>query len=327
MHRFQAMNSSFHTAGLSIAHEQEAESWFAFVERHLSRFQPDSELSQLNAQAGYPFYASALMYQATREALHFYEQTDGIFNPFMGQILCQLGYDHSMDWDSTSRCSETAKQRQEAGLTMNSSAYQMIGQKLYTLDPILQTIHLHTDVQLDLGGIAKGWSAAQLATMLQEQGEGSGMIDAGGDLVVWGSEQRDYVIEIADPWDDTKTVATVELIQDAGIATSSTLRRSWQGSDQHQYHHVLDPRSSTSAQSEWVQMTVISPSLTLSEVYAKCVLILGAEEGPAWLRRQCSDAAMIGIRNDGIGVMDGPIHRYGPMNRQGEWIAYEQLMA
>ncbi|MFD1887953.1 FAD:protein FMN transferase [Paenibacillus wenxiniae] len=343
MHRFQAMNSSFHTAGLRAGHEVEAESWFAFVERHLSRFKRDSELSHLNAQAGYPFYASALMYQAAREALHFYEQTDGLFNPFMGQRLCQLGYDRIMDWERSSGHQSTLQmiadpqqQEQKQQKTQNvqkaPSAISLIstgtfGKRLYTLDPILQTIHLHPDVQLDLGGIAKGWSAAQLAMMLQEQGESSGMIDAGGDLVIWGSQQREYHVEIADPWESHRTAATIELNQDAGIATSSTLRRSWQGSDQRSYHHLLDPRSGTSAQSEWVQMTVISPSLTLSEVYAKCVLILGADEGPGWLRRQCSDAAMIGIRNDGICVIDGPIAHYGQFYRQGEWITYEQHMA
>ncbi len=327
MHHFQAMNSSFHTAGLSTAHELQAESWFAFVERHLSRFQSDSELSQLNAQIGYPFYASALLYQSVREALHFYEVTDGIFNPFMGQLLCQLGYDQTLDWDAADTRILANKQQRGNRAGMDYTAHRATRPKQYTLDPILKTIHLHTDVQLDLGGIAKGWSAAQLANMLQEQGEESGMIDAGGDLVVWGSQQRDYHVEIADPWQDNRTAATIELTADVGIATSSVLRRSWQGSDQRHYHHLIDPRSGTSAQSEWVQMTVLSPSLTCSEVYAKCVLILGVEEGASWLRRQCSDAAMIGIRSDGMCVIDGPLQQFGQWKRQGEWIAYEQLMA
>ncbi len=333
MHRFHAMNSTFHTAGLSTANELQAESWFAFVERHLSRFKPESELSRLNAEAGYPFYASSLMYQAVREAMRFYEQTGGIFNPMMGQILCELGYDRTMEWDhgSVSTRLDAWKPCDPANQSLSQQRYSTtpnrFGQKLYTLDAMLKTIHLHTDVQLDLGGIAKGWSAQQFANMLQEQGEESGMIDAGGDLVIWGSEQRRYEVEIADPWNEQETAASLVMMRDAGIATSSTQRRSWKGSDNQQYHHLIDPRLHTSAQSEWVQLTVISPSLTESEVYAKCVLIMGAEAGPRWLQRQNPEAAMIGIRHDGLCVIDGPIEQYGQFNREGEWTQYEQLMA
>ncbi|WP_322905943.1 FAD:protein FMN transferase [Paenibacillus campi] len=328
MHHFRAMNTNFYTAGLSTASELQAESWFAFVEQHLSRFQPDSELSRLNAQAGYPFYASPLLYEAVKEALHFYECTDGIFNPLMGDILCQLGYDRSFDWDHISLSNTPLQQQTNAAMAYrHPPAYRRFGQTYYTLDPVLHTIHMHGDMQLDLGGIAKGWSAAQFASIVQEQGEQSGLIDAGGDLVIWGSQQRAYCVEIADPWEDRKTAASIDLVRDAGIATSSTLRRSWQGSDNRHYHHLLDPRSGTSAQSEWVQMTVISPSLTYAEVYAKCVLILGVDEGPRWLRRQTDNAVMIGFCADGSCIIDGLLSQYGQWNRQGEWTTYEQYMA
>lgn len=331
MYSFQAMSTTFHIAGLLECEGQRAESWFSFVERHLSRFDPQSELSQLNRQPGYPFYASALLYEAMSQAVQYQQRTDHLFDPFMGQILTRIGYPNQNPLSTATmpiQVNEFNNAAHANTKTMNghrwrNSAYTQSHGRICTLDPILRTVHVHANVSVDLGGIAKGWSAEQYALMMRQQGVDSGMVNAGGDLIVWGTDRHNYVVDIADPWSNGQNIASLHLHKNAGVATSSTLKRSWQ-KDAGRYHHLLDPRTGTSAQSDWVQLTVISDSLTDAKVYAKCVLILGKQQGPAWLRRQCPDAAIIGVTQDGRCLIDGPLERYATFTRQGEWMKHEQ---
>ncbi|MEW4369932.1 FAD:protein FMN transferase [Paenibacillus kandeliae] len=333
MYSFQAMSTLFYIAGLEEQDIQRAESWFAFVERHLSRFDPQSELSQLNRQQGYPFYASALLYEAMSQAIQYQQRTDHLFDPFMGQILTRIGYPNQNSLSTATmpivslQANEFSNAAHAITQTMNGHqwgdfSYMQSHGRICTLDPILRTVHVHADVSVDLGGIAKGWSAEQYALMMRQQGVASGMVNAGGDLIIWGSNLQDYVVDVADPWSSGQHIASLHMHKDAGVATSSTIKRSWQNGAGH-HHHLLDPRTGMPAQSDWVQLTVISDSLTDAEVYAKCVLILGKQQGPAWLRRQCPDAAMIGVTQDGRCLIDGPLDRYVTLTGQGEWMNNE----
>ncbi|MBB3125686.1 hypothetical protein FHS19_000340 [Paenibacillus rhizosphaerae] len=115
MHTFRAMNTDFVTQGLPEAEYREAESWFAFVEKHLTRFDPGSELSQLNRSAGRPFLATPVLYEAVSVALNYYKRADGLFNPFLGRLLSDLGYGRSFgEADSEEEVSSQASDRTEA---------------------------------------------------------------------------------------------------------------------------------------------------------------------------------------------------------------------
>ena len=75
----------------------ESEQFFAQTEARLSRFQPESELSQLNRAAGRPFAASDLLYDLVETALTWRERTAGIFDPTILEALIAAGYDRSFE--------------------------------------------------------------------------------------------------------------------------------------------------------------------------------------------------------------------------------------
>lgn len=97
MHTFNAMNTTVVTDCLPSQARRNCENWFAFVERTLSRFRPESELSRLNHAAGKPFFASALLYEVLSVADRYCKETGGLFNPYLGGVLAGLGYDRSFE--------------------------------------------------------------------------------------------------------------------------------------------------------------------------------------------------------------------------------------
>lgn len=290
MHRFMAMNTTMHTAGLSHRAEKEAESWFAFTEKHLSRFRADSELSRLNRSAGNSFIASPLLYQTVELAHYYFTATEGMFDPYLGQVMEGLGYQDSFaEW-----ASRPVKLNQHLPSTKDRNTPD-----LPIFNPSIQSILLRNGWRVDLGGFAKGWSAEKLSEMLQKKGVLSGAIDAGGDIKVWGSPEQIMPVAIADPFNSKNEVITLSFRESAGIATSSTLKRSWQASDGSKLHHLINPYKQRPVESDFVQVTVVGPSLTVAEVLTKCVFILGSNRALLWLQKHFPSYAVIGFHQDG----------------------------
>lgn len=338
MHAFHAMNTGFSTAGLPRSSQAKAESWFSFVERNLSRFSPTSELSALNRSAGRPFMASALLYQALAAANRFYEETDGLFNPCMGRLLSDLGYGTSFETLSGADPKEGdagakagAAQGRSAGSTHgpDGTSLRQAGSAVpdgrdapagpesplrpglllspgspAALNDRMMSVTLSPGASVDLGGFAKGWSADQLSAMLLKEGVRTGAIDAGGDIVLWGCPPGGWEIGVASPFAPDRDLLSLRIGGAAGVATSSRLKRRWRDESGAERHHLLDPRTSLPADTDLVQATVLAPTLTEAEVYAKCLLILGSEEGIPWLRARRPGCAYVAVREDGTVLRD-----------------------
>ncbi|QYR21281.1 FAD:protein FMN transferase [Paenibacillus sp. sptzw28] len=311
MHTFRAMNTDFVTSGLPDRAKAKAVSWFAFVERNLSRFLPQSELSALNRSAGRPFLASALLYQALSEADRYYHKTGGLFNPYLGRILNNLGYSGSFETLSDQR-----EVRRQEGLLKTP-----LTGPLAQLNPAMKSVQLLPEASVDLGGIAKGWSAHQLAQMLQRDGIRTGAINAGGDISLWGAPPEGFEIGVADPYHPGEDLLTLQIRGSAGIATSSTIKRRWKDDSGNEHNHIIDPRSGRSGASDLAQVTMLAPDLTAAEVYAKCVLILGSRSGIDWLEEVCPGYAAIGVLKDGSLIFGGDLSQYC---KEGE-LRYERI--
>ncbi|MGZ7446117.1 FAD:protein FMN transferase [Paenibacillus sp. TH7-28] len=299
MHKFRAMNAFFFTAGLPELFRRSAMNWFIYVENKLSRFRPDSELSALNRSNGQPFTASSLLYNVVSEANLHYQQTEGLFSPYLGAALCELGYSRSFETLTVPSKTVTASCNAEG-----------IGPRPAGLNQELQRITLEPGISVDLGGFAKGWSAHRFALKLQQQAISPGAIGAGGDISLWGTPREGWHIGIADPWQEERDMLKLHLHGTLGIATSSSLKRQWTDTDGKIVHHIIDPRRGTPSDSDLAQVSVLAPNLPEAEVCAKCVLILGVEEGTRWLHDRYPLSAMIGVKHDRSIVVSGTLDHY-----------------
>ena len=297
-HHFRAMGTE---VGLWLwsRHEQQArqalvdiEQFFAQTEARLSRFQPESELSQLNRAAGRPFAASSLLFELVETALVWQERTAGIFDPTILKALMAYGYDRSF---------ETIGEHlgQDSNSTPIASSLKPVQVKLNRTE---QTITLPPESGLDLGGIAKGWTVQQAAQRLGQHGPA--LVDAGGDIVCVDQPPSDspWLVGLADPHRPEIDLATLVLRNEA-VATSSVARRRWRhgGIDAH---HLIDPRTGAPALTDLVSVTVIGPALPAAEIHAKVTLILGQKQGLAYLAAQPALSALL-VTNEGRPILYG----------------------
>jgi FAD:protein FMN transferase len=253
--------------------------WFEDWEQTLSRFRADSELNQLNQNAGEPMQVSDVLWQVIQASLQAARQSDGIVTPTLLAALESAGYDRTFE------SLDPSATRQRPGW-MTVSDWRSIED-----DASARSIWLPPGMRLDLGGIAKGWAADQAARRLAKFAPT--LIDAGGDIAISGPQAngKRWLIGVADPSEPERNLELLAIARGA-VATSGRDYRRWQRDGVWQ-HHIIDPRTGEPAKTDVIAATVIAPNAIDAEVAAKMVLILGSRAGLDWLEKQSTLAGLL----------------------------------
>jgi thiamine biosynthesis lipoprotein len=239
------------------------------VDRALSRFRADSELTALNGLAGSGRIAAvSWRLRAMLAAIHRAGRiTGGRFDASVLEVLERLGeHGAAVGGDAVIEAVEAGRDvvRIIPPGTPNAS---------------LVTV---PDRPVDSGGIGKGlalrWAAA--AAMAALPGTAGLLLDAGGDLVAAGTGPGDggWRIGIEDPIapDGADPVAVLAL--DAGaVATSSVSVRNWTAPDGRRVHHLVDPVTREPARTGLIAVTVAAPDPAWSEVWSKALFLGGRD--------------------------------------------------
>ena len=242
---------------------------FSEWEQTLSRFLPDSELSQLNQQAGTPVAVSNLLYDVLATALTAARATEGVYDPAMLEQLEQLGYDRNFDDLPTNRFEP---------IIPGEPGGRWRGIKV---DPIRRQVTLPRGIKLDFGGIAKGMVVDAALEGLLHSDIRSALVNAGGDLAVLGLPPDEEYWPVAVP--GQKQYWTIPLHHGA-IATSGIAHRHWRQGNVLR-HHILDPRTGLPAESDLWSVTVVADRCEQAEVAAKVAFILGSKAGAEFLHK------------------------------------------
>jgi len=245
------------------AHAGTVSALFAEWEERLSRFRPDSDLSRLNAAAGRPTWVREPLLGVLRRALRAARATRGVFDPTLARELSALGY--------ATTFSEVRGEVAERAAPARASSWHDV-----RLGPG-GIVSLPADLAVDLGGIAKGMAVDAARAALRAENVPFALVSAGGDLAVLGGRPWPVAVEAADG-------ETVVSLAAGALATSSTEERRWRTA-RGELHHVIDPRTRRPAASDLVRVTVHAPTCEAAEVAAKAALILGSDEGAAFLER------------------------------------------
>jgi thiamine biosynthesis lipoprotein len=258
-----------------------------FQEREaaLSRFRPDSELSRVNAAGG--GIVSPLLAEAVGAALLAAHATGGVFDPGLAVQVSLAGYDRPFtEMDPSSPLPAPA-------------AVRPGGDWRRVLLTDRRVLRLPPGVHLDLGGIAKGMAVDDAVALLRRMAVPGGVVSAGGDLHVFGLPPRGraWIVDVDAPG----PVPRVPLRRGA-LATSSTLRRRWATAD-GPAHHTIDPRTGRPAETDLVSATVVAARCAEAEVAATAAIVLGAEDGAAFLGARGLHGLL--VRRDGPPVTVG----------------------
>lgn len=289
---FRAMNSDILLAaegdpGQISSGFQAARQFIESCERRFTRFSADSELAQLNRSAGGWFHASPDLVELVRLSLRYFHQTGGLFDPSILPDLRRAGYDRSMD----------EIRLRGAVQEISEKKGKKPGFETLRLREAAREIWLPPGMEIDLGGIAKGWIAEQAARRLGKSTPACA-VNAGGDLYLVGTPegQSDWEVALEDPRHPELTLAILK-VGPGAVATSAITKRSWLQGDKHQ-HHLIDPRRGKPAVTDWLSVTVVAPQAASAEVYAKALLIAGSGEAMELLANN-NEIAFIAVDHQG----------------------------
>ena len=291
-YEFPAMNTTVMLA--ADCHPEGLETGFRAVrqfvegcEQRFSRFRDDSELSALNLSAGGWFRSSSEMFNLIEETFVLHRLTGGLFDPSILDALIQSGYDRSMD-----EIRRAGPQPHRTSRPWRRPLFNAI-----RLDPARQAILLPRGVQIDLGGVAKGWIAERAVEILRQFSPVCA-VSAGGDMALTGfpEGQPGWKISLEDPRDSNRVLAVLT-VGPGAVATSSVTKRHWLVGDQPR-NHIIDPRTGLSIQPAWLSVTVVTEKATHAEAFAKAFLISNPEEAPGMAARE-PGLRWLAVRPDG----------------------------
>lgn len=134
-------------------------------------------------------------------------------------------------------------------------------------------VNLH-GTQIDLGGIAKGYIADRLSDYFKDAQVTEGIIDLGGNLVVFGD--RDYTVGIKKPFSNGEIAATLK-VRNKTVVTSGTYERYILTEDKL-YHHILDPDTGYACDSDLTSATIIGDCSADADALSTVCILLGRDK-------------------------------------------------
>lgn len=135
-------------------------------------------------------------------------------------------------------------------------------------------------IEIDLGGIAKGYIADRIKDYLLEQGVESAMINLGGNVLCLGNKPdgSPFNIGVQMPYADrNETIAAME-ISDMSVVSSGIYERFITINDKS-YHHILNPKTGYPFDNNLISVTIISPYSVDGDGLSTTTFALGLEKG------------------------------------------------
>jgi FAD:protein FMN transferase len=265
----------------------------ADVDRTYSRFRPDSELAQVQAEARRSTPVGPLLWQAITTALAVARDTGGAVDPTIGRAIRAIGYD-----DDFARVA--GRPADPVVHLVPVPGWQAIG-----MDPARRTVRIPPGVELDLGSSGKALAADLAADAALATAVGGGvLVSLGGDIATAGRAPDGgwRILASEDSETPPDSPGEVVAIDSGAVATSSTTVRRWRAADGTSRHHLVDPWTSLPVDGPWRTVTVAAPTCVAANAAATAAIVLGGA-GRAWLERQNLPARLVGV--------DGGIVRTG----------------
>ena len=250
------------------------------LELLLSRFRPDSELSRLNRDGR--VQAGPELLELVQIALAARESTGGRFDPTVLPALMEAGYDRSFEAVAAEDDADRAPSAPCGGRVR--------------IDAATSTIELDPGVQLDLGGVAKGWIADRLSRRLDAHGPA--LVSLGGDI----SASRPPAGGVWPVGVDVPAGRVTLALERGGLATSGRDRRRWvRGGEER--HHAIDPATGRPSATDLMRVTATAGSGVEAEIRATAFLLAG--ERPARAEADRLGVACVLVTSDERAVLVG----------------------
>ena len=232
------------------------------VDALMSTYKEDSETSILNREGKAQVSEETL--EVIEDAIKFSNLTDGAFD-----ITCRPLINL---WKKAKK-EEKVPTEEEMEEAISLVGYQRI---------ILEGNQIRLEkegMQIDLGGIAKGYAVDKAIEALKKNSIKRALVNAGGDLYALGTDPQGekWQIGVQDPREEDKIIDIIK-VKDKAVATSGDYRRYFT-LEGKRFSHIVNPKTGLTVQDVPMSVTIIGPDATTTDALSTGVFVLGPEEG------------------------------------------------
>lgn len=263
----------------------EAVAEIARIEALLTTFKDSSQTNLINQNAGIsPVTVDREVFDLISRSLKISALTQGAFDITYGSLDKRF-------WNFDTKMSSLPDRK------LAKQSVSLINYKNVLLDSKNCSVFLkRSGMRIGFGGIGKGYAADRAKLIMQRNGVTSGVVNASGDLTVWGKQANgdSWTIGVANPDLANESFSSFK-IENASVATSGSYEK-FAVVDGKRYSHTIDPKTGFPV-SGIKSVTIITTSAELADAMATPVTVMGVKVGLN-LINQMRDIACIIITDD-----------------------------
>ena len=249
----------------------------------LSTGKKDSEIGQINANNGGQLSEDGAVLM--ERSLELYKSTNGAFDVAIYPVMKAWGF---TDGNYQVPDADTLK-----------ATLELVDPSLIDYDKETSTVSFKKDgVQIDLGGIAKGYTSSRIMDIYKEKGVTSGLVNLGGNAQVFGTKPDGSLWRVAvqSPDSEDEYLGVLET-KDKAIITSGGYERYFE-KDGVTYHHIIDPSTGYPADNGLISVTIVSADGTLADGLSTFLFVMGKDKATDYWRAHSDEFDMILLTDD-----------------------------
>ena len=275
----------------------------------LSRTSGSSEISMLNGAGGEMVPVGAEICTLIQTAGDFTEATGGAFDITIAPVVSAWGF--------------TTDSYQVPDREALQTLLESVGMEHVHLSG--GSARLDPGTRIDLGGIAKGYTADRVAEIFQEHAVPRGKVELGGNILVIGDKPDGtaWRVGVQDPKhpDEADGLVCVLNLTDAFAVTSGSYQRYFE-QDGKRYHHIIDPATGCPADSGLTSVTVVADSArgngTMCDALSTALFVMGEDKALDFWRSGVYDFQLVLVTEDGrVVVTEGLKDGFVEMEESG----------
>jgi thiamine biosynthesis lipoprotein len=240
------------------------------IERRMSAFLPDSDISRVNAAAGIePVRVHDDVFGVIQRAVEIAELSGGAFDPTVGPL--------TFLWGITGDNPRVPSQEEV------DAVLPLINWQDIVLDPQARTVFLRRPgMALDLGAIAKGYAADESVAIVRDARLLRALIDLGGNVVTFGikEDRTPWRVGLQNPLGARGQFIGVISGWDMTVVTSGVNERYFTHEGEH-FHHLFSPFDGFPARTGLLSATIVTEVSMDADALSTAIFVLGYERGRA----------------------------------------------
>jgi thiamine biosynthesis lipoprotein len=242
------------------------------IDRLMSHYKADSPLSRVNREAAqHPVAVEPELFDFIVDAMRYHRESGGTFDITVGPLMKAWGFFRGEGRMPSE--DEVAAARRHVGGTH------------VTLDPVSRTIAFdEPGVELDLGGIAKGYAVDRVVELLKRRQIVAALVSAGGSTIYGLGAPPGaggWEVELQDPIDSRKTAFAITL-KDRALSVAGSSEKAFEV-EGVRYSHIMDPRTGKPAQGV-LSVAVLTGSGTAGDALDNAFFVLGPDRSRSYLK-------------------------------------------